>query len=818
MKAVCAECGIELEPATEIGLVNDPNGNYTYVYDENGNIKTEIKTENDEEVTYYQIYRLPKTNRHKYLSKEITATATEAGSITYKCENCDFVKVETVPKLTTYTVTFVDEDDNPLKTFEDVVVGESVNYDVIPTKANSEDGKYSYKFNAWVDANGKAVKLPVEVREDMVLKATFTESAILYTHLFEVPTTYDETTGDFGKAVKVTTLVGTLGDIRKTSIQPVFALEDSKEDADLKKKYSFEFIGWKKVAAGSSGVTEDFTISDDETFVADFRVVPVEYSVVYYSEGNFVWNTHIAGGQSVTYGKYVLDETGKPLVENDNYVIDYPTKAFDNDAHYEFNGWYTDAACKTKYNAEIITADTRLYAGYTSTKHEYDKDNGVVTQEANCTLPERTEYACSCGHKIEEETKEELGHDYKKETVDGVTKYTCQREDCDHSYEDEVDRFNVKFVNDDGSKIETITDVVYGQKVVYTGDTPTKAADAEFTYTFSHWIDTEDGDKVYSLKEIEALAITDNHTFKACYTSTKRVYRVTYVDFYNNKLQTGSNYEYGSFIPEFTGTNPTRAYDNAFHYEFAGWSKTTADIVTGDVVISPIFTPIKHNYNAGEPVVEDPTCTTPGQTTKMCVCGDKEVLVTSQQALGHTDELNGVKAEHTIINPTVKENGSDTYICVRCGEPQTKVLNKLASQKIVITVFDKNGEPAANGVAIVTITNKATGEKYTTNTNEKGQAIFADMPAGQQWSVGIVNAEGCDAIPKGGYAGDVNADGTFTGGEEKDSSKTDCTCTCHRKNAKGNDTFWTKLFRIFHKIIAMFRGGKISCCDDPEGY
>jgi hypothetical protein len=785
MKAICSLCATDLKEATEFGFVDVADGDYTYVKDADGNIVTETV----DDKTTYKIYRLPKTNRHDYEDPVITKepTVEELGIITYSCNDCGFTKDLTVPKLTKYTVKFVDESGATLYEFKDVLVGDTVKLgenQPEPTKANSTDGKYSYTFAGWADASGKIVELPVEVTADMTLKATFTQKKILYTHIFSVPTDFDEETGKvlYTSTTNVTTLVGTLGDIRKTSIEPVFALEDAKADAELKQKYTFEFDGWIRNETNATK-EENFDVKSDAEFVAMYKVVPVKYQVIFYSENNFVWNAEVAGGQPVVF-------------EGEN-----PTKNYDNEAHYKFNGWYTDAACTDLYEGEAITASTRLYAGYTKYEHEYTV---VEVKAATCTLPEKTTSKCTtCGHTIVEVTDEAEGHKYTESVVDGVPTYTCSI--CGDSYKGDVAKYNVKFVNDDGSTIQNST-VVHGQKVDYTEGTPEKASTAKFTFTFDHW---EDADKnVYSTAQILALEITDNYTFTAVYTDNIRSYRVTYVDFNNNKLHTDM-YEYGTAIPEYTGATPTRAYDNTYHYVFAGWSKTTAETVTGNTVISPLFTGIKHDYESSDPIVVAATCETPGKTIKKCTCGDEEVLATSQKALGHTDELDGVKAEHVIVQPTLEKEGSDTYNCVRCGEPQSKTLNKLASQTIVITVYDKNGELAANGVAIVTLINKATNEVGgTTNTNDKGQAIF-NVPAGQEWTVTVVNAEGCDAIPKGGYIGDVNADGSFTAGEAKDTSTPECSCSCHKTS------FWGILFRLFQKIIRIFNKNA-KCCDDPR--
>ena len=758
--------------------------------------KCKAYVDGDDEDTEIDTREIPATGRHILAvdedpTKTFEATADKEGQITRYCTQCGQEWVEKVDKIKKYTVKFVDEDGTTeIKTIADVVSGTTIEKTAVtePTKANSADGKYKYKFAGWKDEEGNAVTLPIDVTADITLKATYAQSTIIYTHQFKVPDTWVETLSDNDSYVEFAVLMGAMGDSRVPVETPVFVDQNAETDKELKKLYTFEFLGWSTTGAKGDIVT-DFTIAGDATFYAVFEAEAIKYDVIYYNGTTFVWNTTVDGGDPAVFEGTI------------------PTKASDETNHYTFDAWYSDATLKTEYKGEAITSLTRLYAGFTATAHTYDKTKGEVTQNATCTLPELTTYTCECGHEITEQTAPEDGHKWNdgvKDETTGITTYTCGV--CGATKTDDVETYTVKFVNDNGLTIQTFGAVVHGTKVDFTAAEPTKASDKKNDYTFAGWVDVNDNK--YTTAEVEALEITKDWVFEAYYTETAREYRVSYVDVNNKVVQTATGYHYGDKIPAFTGdlSKITKNYDANFHYTFEKWSLSTSDTVTGDMVIAPVFAKVAHDYTETK---ENPaTCDKVGGTVKVCSCGIEQAIGEVIAPLGHTDvKADGTKVTHTVVPATIYKEGSDSYVCTRCGQTITKTLAKLPSQTITITVYDKEGKPAANGAAEVTITNKANpNEKYTTNTDANGQAIFT-VAAGQEWNVGITGK----TLPDGGYGGTVGTDGNFTAGEESgsDSSGSNCSCSCHK------NTFWGILFRFFHKFIKLFTG-KIGCCSDPD--
>lgn len=98
--------------------------------------------------------------------------------------------------------------------------------------------------------------------------------------------------------------------------------------------------------------------------------------------------------------------------------------------------------------------------------------------------------------------------------------------------------FTITFVNEDGTELQS-GQVAYGETPEYTGKTPTKEADAQYTYTFDTWTP-------------EITKAVKEATYTATYTKTVNKYDLTF-DLNGGTLngQTGKitmTYEYGSKI------------------------------------------------------------------------------------------------------------------------------------------------------------------------------------------------------------------------------------------------------------------------------
>ena len=800
MVGKCEVCTAIVVEETAYGYTETADGDFAYVLDEEGN-KVEVDGK-------FQYYLVPATGEHIKTVANPDTYKTE-GVVKYKCaeEGCPYQyedKVLEDETLEEYTVIFLAEDGKTELHKQTAVEGTYLKKDAVDAPDKADTVEYDYTFAGWA-VDGKTVKFPYEITKNVTFTATYKETRIKYTHNFYVPTTITVTLadGDSDKTLYAT-LVGTYGDERVPSGTPVFTHKDPVEDARLKKLYTFEFKGWENT---SGVIVKDFTVADDAEFTAVFEAKAIKYKVTYYNGTDFVWQTEVAGGESVTYNK----------VDDEGNIIN-PEKVFDDTYHYAFEAWYTDATLQTKYTGGAITADTRLYAKFTATEHSGyvvntkvgeavdeanpEIKNGIV-QKADCLLPELTEYICACGHTKKVETKAALGHDmgeYAYDEESGKMVAECSRCDYTNSYDASV---TINFVDENGLSLYIVTVQMDANGTVeYKGKTPSKAADKENTYAFAGF-KGEDG-TVYA---IDAKFPTNaDATYTATYTATPRTYVVKYVDNRNNNavVQEFTGLKYGDAVPAFTRDTEILVipdYTTYEHYVFDKWNVAEDATVTGDMYITPKFKAVEHNLVENGRV--DATCTVKGGIEYKCLdCGYSYVDTDANlPAIGHSWDEGVVTLEPDYATQT---DGIRTYTCKNgCGTTKTEPISG-KSRSIKVTVKDENG----TAIEHATVRLLKDGEIVKVQTTDNnGVTIFTGLDNGN-YSIFVVDTNTAynDIV--------VNEDGSVKNGDvvaepEKEEVDTSCKCTCHK------DTFWGIIFRFFQKIIKLFTG-KPTCCACPD--
>lgn len=164
----------------------------------------------------------------------------------------------------------------------------------------------------------------------------------------------------------------------------------------------------------------------------------------------------------------------------------------------------------------------------------------------------------------------------------------------------------VTWKSQDGiTTLETDNNVEYNTQPSFDQADPTKADDAQYTYTFVGW--ATEANKETGTLEADLPPVTDDVTYYAAFSKTARTYTVTWMpqDGQDTAYETDTGVAYNA-RPSYDGTEPTKAADAEHTYTFAGWATTTNQTsgstvdalpnVTADVTYYAAFSATKQTY------------------------------------------------------------------------------------------------------------------------------------------------------------------------------------------------------------------------------
>lgn len=328
----------------------------------------------------------------------------------------------------------------------------------------------------------------------------------------------------------------------------------------------FVFTGWENTDGEffAKGATLPAVVGK-ETYTAQYS----------YTNDLFLITLNNVDGNGASWqGKFGLGAT--PFYNpNNNDIPVIPEKEGNAQYSYPFTGWSPEL--------EPVSA--------TSTK-EYTAQFGQEINSYDITFANLDGNGASQTIKVEygqtpvcpvTPTKDDGINSYPFEgwntpivAVTGEATYTAQ-----FSATPIVRQFDITFDLDNGSAV-TIVPVTYGTTPEWTGETPTKPATAQYTYTFAGWYPT-------------FVPVTGEETYIAQYTETLNSYTVTFMN--RGETLLSSSFQYGTAPTKPAEPKAWVDEEHSIAYSFAGWSDgehvyahNAIPAVTGDVTYTAQYT------------------------------------------------------------------------------------------------------------------------------------------------------------------------------------------------------------------------------------
>ena len=408
--------------------------------------------------------------------------------------------------------------------------------------------KLTEKPSAWIDSNGALFNVNTELYSSVTISPFF-------------PSAKDGFTVTYVEGTNV-----------KTDNQKYVSGSSARV---LPPENSENFRAWKMEDGKLIHPGDKITVTKNTTLTAVYTNKPQTVTITYHY--NFT-------DKDGNYNADTFEDGNHP--KNTNAIVkSLGEVGFKAPIGYEFRGWATAPNGNVEYqpNKKVFVdanGDNDLYAVWQVKTYTV-----TWVDEDGTTLIDQKDYEYGAMPKFEgvEPTK----------AADAQYTYTFKGWDKDYTevkgnqtyvavYEKTTNKYTVKWVDEDETTLIDQKDYEYGAIPKFEGVEPTKAADAQYTYTFKGW------DKDYT-------EVKGNQTYVAVYEKTTNKYTVKWVDEDGTTLIDQKDYEYGA-IPKFEGVEPTKAADAQYTYTFKGWDKDYTE-VKGNQTYVAVYEKTTNKYN-----------------------------------------------------------------------------------------------------------------------------------------------------------------------------------------------------------------------------
>ena len=339
-------------------------------------------------------------------------------------------------------------------------------------------------------------------------------------------------------------------------------LAPSKPTKAATAEYTYTFDGWYTALDGGTKVTDFSTITKNVTYYARYSSTKNKYTITWknYDGETLETDTDVEYGTMPSYN----DAT--------------PQKPSTAQYSYTFNNW--DSEITTVTGDKVYTAKfTEKVNKYTIT---WKNDDGNTIDTTEVEYGKTPTHSDPVKTNNDEYTYTFSGWTPEITTVTGKAIYTA-------TYSLEKNKYRYVFYDENGTTELKNELVEYGEQILAPSK-PTKAATAEYTYTFDGWYTALDG----GTKVTDFSTITKNVTYYARYSSTKNKYTITWKNYDGETLETDTDVEYGT-MPSYNDATPQKPSTAQYSYTFNNWDSEITT-VTGDKVYTAKFTEKVNKY------------------------------------------------------------------------------------------------------------------------------------------------------------------------------------------------------------------------------
>ena len=460
-----------------------------------------------------------------------------------------------------YTITWMSQNgEDVLETDTDVVYGTSMSYDdVAPVKANTD--QYTYAFVGWATdphmTSGTLVGDLPTAYSDMVYYAAFSETVNRYT------VTWMSQNGEDVLEMDANVPYG---------YQPVFDSEaPTKENNE---QYTYAFANWAATANQTAGVAAASlpVVTGDVTYYAAFSETVNTYTITWKSyDGTETLETDT----NVAYGT-------KP-----SFDLEDPTREATEQYSYVFSGWSEatdDYPGTTEANLPTVTGDKTYYAAFYPIVNKYtvtwksQDGNTVLETDSNVSYGYNPSFdkAAPTKDNTDQYAYAFVGWATTANQTAGVAAGSLPAVSGDVTYyaafSVTVRTYTVTWHSQNGTVLETDSDVPYGTSVSYDSAEQTKDNTDQYTYAFVGWATS--ANQTAGTPAGELPTVSGDADYYAAFSETVNTFAVT--------LTPGTGY----VITPHESSSPVD-YGGSFSFTVA-----YAEGYTGTLVVSVNETPI----------------------------------------------------------------------------------------------------------------------------------------------------------------------------------------------------------------------------------